>query len=86
MLIYSDGLSNQNIHDVILNYIKLKRNILKLKPEIIFYLVSRSIMSDSYKYPYEKLTNLMRSINLMDSCNEYKYLKSNFDSMSYSIN
>jgi hypothetical protein len=35
-------------------------------------------MSDSYKYPYKKLTNLIWSINLMDICNEYEYLKSNF--------
>jgi len=57
-----------------------------LKPEIIFYLAAQSIISDSYKYSYKRLTNLMGSINLMDICNEYKYLKSNFDSMSHSIN
>ena len=43
-------------------------------------------MFNSYKHPYKKLKNLMRSINLIDISNEYKYLKPNFDSMSYSIN
>ena len=78
MLTYGDVLINQNIHGDIFNYGKLKKNILKLKPEIIFHLTAQSIMSDSYKYPYKKLTNLIWSINLMDICNEYEYLKSNF--------
>jgi CDP-glucose 4,6-dehydratase len=75
--IFTDYKSVVNIYGNILNYEKLKKSILKSKPEIIFHLAAQSIVADSYTYPYKTFqTNLMGSINLMDICNEYKYLKS----------
>jgi CDP-glucose 4,6-dehydratase len=66
-----------NIYDNILNYNKLKKSILKAKPEIIFHLAAQSIVADSFRYPYETFqTNLMGSLNIMNICKEYDFLKS----------
>lgn len=74
---FTDHKSVKNIYGNILNYKKLKNSILKFKPEIIFHLAAQSIVADSYKDPYKTFqTNLMGSINLIDICNQYKYLKS----------
>lgn len=75
--LFTDYKKVKNIYDDILNYNNLRISILKSKPEIIFHLAAQSIVSDSYINPYKTLqTNLMGSINLMNLCNEYKYLRS----------
>ena len=75
--LFTDHKNVKNIYGNILNYKKLKKSILKFKPEIIFHLAAQSIVADSYKDPYNTFqTNLMGSINLIDICNQYKYLKS----------
>lgn len=75
--LFTDHKNVKNIYGNILNYKKLKKSIFKFKPDIIFHLAAQSIVADSYKDPYNTFqTNLMGSINLIDICNQYKYLKS----------
>jgi len=75
--LFTDYKSVKNIYGNILNYENLKKSILKSRPEIIFHLAAQSLVVEAYKFPYKTYqTNLIGSLNLMNICNEYKYLKS----------
>jgi CDP-glucose 4,6-dehydratase len=59
------------------NYKKLKNKFKSFKPEIIFHLAAQAIVSDSYKDPINTFSsNVMGSINILQSCIETKSVKS----------
>jgi CDP-glucose 4,6-dehydratase len=51
--LFTDYKSVVNIYDDILNYNKLKKSILKSKPQIIFHLAAQSLVIDSYLKPFD---------------------------------
>jgi CDP-glucose 4,6-dehydratase len=65
-----------NIYGDILDFNKLKKNILINQPQIIFHLAAQSLVKTSYKFPYKTIEiNLLGSTNIMEIANEYKKLK-----------
>ena len=55
------------------NYIKLKKIIIKEKPDFIFHLAAQSLVKKSYIYPEETwTTNLNGTLNLLNILRVYK--------------
>ncbi len=66
----------KNIYGDILDYKKLQKNILKIKPEIIFHLAAQPLVSVSYKKPYQTIqTNLIGTLNIMEICRKVPNLR-----------
>ncbi len=56
---------------------KLEKNLLKFNPDIIFHLAAQPLVLDSYKNPKTTFqTNIMGTINLLNSCRKLRKLKS----------
>jgi CDP-glucose 4,6-dehydratase len=67
----------KNVFFDITNYNKLKLEILKFKPQIIFHLAAQSLVSESYKDPYRTIqTNVIGTLNVIDIARNIKSLKS----------
>ena len=63
----------QDIRCDIRDYKNLKKNIDKIKPEIIFHLAAQSLVKRSYDKPIETwTTNLIGTTNLLDVMRNYK--------------
>ena len=61
----------------ITNYEKLNSKIKSFKPEIVFHLAAQAIVSFSYKDPTTTFkTNIMGSVNILQSCIQLKSVKS----------
>tara|TARA_B100000029_G_scaffold516834_1_gene635720 strand:- start:2000 stop:3052 length:1053 start_codon:yes stop_codon:yes gene_type:complete len=66
-----------NIYSDILNYKLLKKSITKFKPDIIIHLAAQSLVSESYKNPYQTIeTNVMGTLNIINISRSIKSLKS----------
>ena len=60
----------------ILNYQKLKKKIVKSKPEIVFHLAAQSILSEANKNPIKNYeTNILGTANLLEACYFSKSVK-----------
>ncbi len=63
-------------HGDINNINKLKKNIIKAKPEIVFHLAAQPLVIDSYNKPLQTLrTNIMGTANLLESIRSVKSIK-----------
>lgn len=61
----------------ITNKIKLKKFLLKKKPEIIFHLAAQPIISEGYNFPYKTImTNSIGTLNILENCRNIKFVKS----------
>ena len=48
------------------------QTLLKINPEIIFHLAAQPLVSEAYKILYTFETNVIGTINLLDSCKNLK--------------
>lgn len=59
------------------NIIKLKKEIKKINPQIVFHLAAQPLVRQSYKYPIETYqTNTIGTANILESCKNISALKS----------
>ena len=66
-----------NIYSDILDYKFLQKKLIKFNPEIIIHLAAQSLVSDSYKEPYNTIkTNVMGTLNIIEISRKIKNLKS----------
>lgn len=67
----------KNIYANILNFKKIKKKVLEIKPDIVFHLAAQSLVRKSYKKPLETFNiNYIGSLNLISACLEQKSIKS----------
>lgn len=67
----------KNIYANILNLKKIKSEILKFKPQIIFHLAAQSLVIKSIKNPKNTIeTNLNGTLNILEACRNYNFIKS----------
>ena len=67
---------DKNIYLDIKDKDKLKKEIIKLKPEIIFHLAAQSLVIESFKNPINTIeTNILGTANLLEISKEIKSLK-----------
>lgn len=67
----------RNYYLDIKNYNKLKKTILKIKPEIIFHLAAQPIVKNSYDDPINTFeTNILGTANILDISRRLKTIKS----------
>ena len=66
----------KSIYSNILNYNRLRKDLKKIKPQIIFHLAAQPLVVDSYKNPKDTFdTNFMGTLNLFESIKKtYKLL------------
>ena len=58
----------KSIYSNILNYNRLRKDLKKIKPQIIFHLAAQPLVVDSYKNPKDTFdTNFMGTLNLFES-------------------
>ena len=63
----------QDIRCDIRDYKKLKKNIYKIKPEIIFHLAAQSLVNESYLDPSKTwATNLIGTLNFLEYLRNFK--------------
>ena len=63
----------KNIYGDVSDFTKLKREIIKAKPQIIFHLAAQPLVSDSYNSPLKTFrTNIMGSINIFEISRQLK--------------
>ena len=55
------------------NFVKFKKIVFKFKPDLIFHLAAQSIVSESYKKPYNTvMSNTFGVLNLLEAMRTYK--------------
>ncbi len=68
---------SSNIYGNIKDIKKLKTNIKRIKPEIIFHLAAQPLVIDSYKHPLETIkTNVIGTANLLECIRSIRSVKS----------
>ena len=77
LLKMNKGFFQKNIYANILELKKIKKEIKKAKPEIVFHLAAQALVGKSYKKPLETHNiNYIGSLNLLNSCLNQKSIKS----------
>ena len=77
LLIMNKGYFEKNIYANILELKKIKKEIRKAKPDIVFHLAAQALVRKSYKNPLETYNvNYIGSLNLMHACLNQKSIKS----------
>ena len=67
----------KNIYGDINNYNFLKKELIKICPQILFHLAAQPLVSESFKNPVETLkTNIIGTSNILDILTSIKSLKS----------
>tara|TARA_Y100000591_G_C21839853_1_gene704923 strand:- start:662 stop:1729 length:1068 start_codon:yes stop_codon:yes gene_type:complete len=67
----------RNIYNDINNYYLLKKELKKIKPQILFHLAAQPLVGESFKNPIETLrTNIIGTSNILDIITNIKSLKS----------
>ena len=56
---------------------KLEQIIKSFKPSIVFHLAAQPILSETYNNPYQTFdVNIKGTLNIIDTCSKYKFVKS----------
>ena len=67
----------KNIYADINNFTKLKLEIAKVRPNIVFHLAAQPLVSQSFLDPLSTFkTNIMGTVNILNSLKDYKSIKS----------